>query len=216
MPIRETAARVIAQECSGRAPSELSGDAAAVCAALALALGGGAFQPRLKTLVFSKGGGGVPASRGVCESVTDRLFVLADADAAAEAEVRLAVRKPAMLAGEAEKKVRALDEVLNRACGVSIELLRAVCEAHDIISARAGEDSDLVRAGAASGIALSAGAMRAVLAEIYARCARLSEAGRAERFIKEAGEACSERLQRSDAACAELLSGLRQAALNER
>ena len=192
MTLKETAAGVFAEECAKRAPSNMSGDAAALCAALALSLGGGAEQPKLTTMKF---GGAQPddgesAPRERCSELSARFFELADADAEAERAVMLAIRKPAMLPGEREEKAKRVLEAQCAAGNVTLNLMRAAGEAAEIMMSRAGSESDLARAGASAGLALCAGAIRALEAEAYARAARITDTTRSQSIARSAEVLC--------------------------
>ena len=186
MAIRETAAGIFAEECAKRAPSVFCGDAAALCAALALSLGGGAEQPRLTTLKFGgmQPDDGAPVPRDRCARLSARLFALADAAAEADETVLRAIRKPAMLPGEREEKAKNVLEAQCAACGVTINLMRAACEAAEIMLSRSDDDSDLARAGISAGLALCSGAIRALESECCARAAMIADKTRSQGIVR--------------------------------
>lgn len=188
MSIKETAAGIFTEGCAKRAPSNLCGDAAALCAALALSLGGGAEQPRLTTLKFGgmQPDDGERAPRDRCAELSARLFELADADAEAEEAVLRAIRKPAMMPGEKEEKAKNVLEAQCAACNVTLNLMRAAGEAAEIMTARSGSESDLSLTGICAGLALCAGAIRALEAEACARAAKITDVTRAQSMARSA------------------------------
>lgn len=212
MSIKDVSAATLAESFAKRAPCDISGDAAAVCAALAVGVGGGASQPKLTTIKFgSPKNDAEPAPRDRCAELAARLFELADADAEAEGKLRLAYRKPAMLPGESEEKAKAVLDAQREACNVTLNIMRAAGEAAEIIIERARDDSDLVRSGAAAGLALCAGAIWALEAEACSRAAKMEDPMRAQSVVRCAEELCEKYAAAAQKTQEELTASLRRA-----
>lgn len=174
----------LSESLAKNVPSPLCGNAVGAVSALALSLGGVASA--LPLVMHEKKPDAGETPRKKARELHDRFFSLADSDEKAQKSIVDALHAPGITAEQKRRRHLQYNDVVFDGCNVSLELMRACGEAIALLEEYSHAESDLIRAACAEGLALCAGAVRALAVEVYARAARMDKGARRESLCRSA------------------------------
>lgn len=160
----------IAEFCdalSSGAPVPGGGGASALAGALAAALDGMVAELTIGKKKYADVQAEITARRDEASALRDRLLSLADADAAVFLPLSQTYALPTETAAQKAHKTAVMEQALDAACGVPLDIMDCCAQAIDIADVMAQKGSVMAVSDAAAAAALAEGALKAASLNVY-------------------------------------------------
>lgn len=198
MQMTDLSCKAFLSELSGKAPTPGGGGASALVGALGIALGNMVGSLTVGKKKYAAVEGDILALNSKAAALRAELEALVQADAEAFAPLAAAYSLPKETPEQQAHKAAVLEEALQAACAVPLEIMHKCAESVALIEEYAAKGSVMAVSDAGCAAVFCKAAMQAASLNVFINTRLMADREKAAKLNKEAGELLSEFVPRAD------------------